>query len=298
VTPSRLRTFLAVVETGSARAAAARLTVTESAVSASLATLQREVGVPLFSREGRGLRLTESGTAFTGYARRILGLIDEGLAAARQGVAPEYGRVRIGAVTTAGEYLVPGLLASFRRRHPDVEVTLDVGVRDHVLSALADHELDVTIAGRPLAGQITWATRANSLIVVAAAEHDPASDPAAATWLLREPGSGTRATTLALLNARQWRPRTLTLGSHGAVVASAVVGLGMALVSADAVAQQLAGGELRRVAITGTPLTRPWHVVTSATPTASTRLFLGHITDHTAAGSLAFARRRGRPASG
>src|ERR1700691_1163048 len=111
MTPSRLETFLAVLDGGSARAAAQRLSVTESAVSASLAALHREVGVALLVRQGRGLALTEAGQVLAGYARRILGLMTEGVAAAREGVRAERGLVRLGTVATAGEYLVPGLLA-------------------------------------------------------------------------------------------------------------------------------------------------------------------------------------------
>src|SRR5947208_15795169 len=145
MTPGRLQTFLAVVEHGSARAAAAQLSVTESAVSASLAALHREIGVALLERSGRGLRVTESGLIFADYTRRILGLMDESLAATRHGRDAESGRLRLGTVTTAGEYLAPGLLASFTRRYPDVELTLDVDVRDHVLARLADSQLDVVI---------------------------------------------------------------------------------------------------------------------------------------------------------
>jgi len=299
VTPSRLLTFLAIVESGSAKGAAARLSVTESAVSASLAALHREVGVTLFERSGRGLRITEAGRVFADYARRILGLMDESVAAARQGVSAEHGRLRLGAVTTAGEYLVPGLLASFRRRYPDVEVTLEVGVRDHILSLLADHQLDVVVAGRPLQGLdlVTRATRANSLIVVAAPS--AGADLATSTWLLREPGSGTRDTTLALLEALQIQPPMLALGSHGAVVASAVLGLGVTVVSADAVAHHLHNGDLRPLTVRGTPLKRPWHALTTAAPTATTRLFLRHLTDPAAAGELAFhIQRQARVAKG
>ncbi len=301
MTPGRLRTYLAVVEHGSARAAAAHLSVTESAVSASLAALHREVGVTLFARHGRGLQLTEAGGVFAGYARRLLGLMDESLAATRQGRDAEHGRVRVGAVATVGEYLAPGLLATFTHRYPHVELTLDVGVRDSVFARLADHRLDVVIGGRPPTGRalVTRATRSNSLVVVAAGGSTP--QLATTTWLLREPGSGTRDATLALLAALQIDARTLTLGSHGAVVASAVLGLGVTVASADAVAQHLAGGQLQSLSVRGTPLDRPWHAVTSATPTATTRLFINHLTDPDHAGDLAFrpvrAARPGRSAA-
>jgi LysR family transcriptional regulator, low CO2-responsive transcriptional regulator len=297
VTPSRLENFLAVVDCGSARVAAQRLSVTESAVSASLAALHREVGVTLLERCGRGLRLTEAGRIFADYARRILGLIDEGVAAARQGVSADRGLVRLGTVATAGEYLVPGLLASFRRRYPQVEVTLEVSVRDKVLALLADHRLDVVIAGRPLAerGLVSRATRANRLIVVAGP--GSATELSAVTWLLREAGSGTRDTTLALLDSLEIDPPTLALGSHGAAVASAALGLGVTLVSADAVAGHLERGELRPVPVAGTPLDRPWHATTGGSPTATARLFLRHITDAEQVGGLAFVPQPSSPTS-
>jgi DNA-binding transcriptional LysR family regulator len=278
VTPARLQSFLAIVDTGSARAAASQLHVTESAVSASLAALQQEVGVALFDRHGRGLRLTESGAVFAAYARQILGLLEESVVAARSGAAPEFGRLRLGAFTTAGEYLLPGLLADFRTAFPDVEVTLEVGVRDHILQRLSDHHLDVVVGGRPLPGRgmVSRATRDNSLVVVAAPDY--VADLAEATWLLREPGSGTRATMLALLESLGIAPPTLSLGSHGAVIASAVLGLGVTLASADAVAWYLEEGELTQRHVAGTPMSRPWHLLTTSNPTATTDLFVDHLT--------------------
>src|SRR6478672_13709341 len=82
MTLGQLRTFLAVVGTGSVRAAAERLVVTQPAVSAALGSLQEELGVALVARDGRGLRVTPAGEAFADYARRALGLLDEGVAAA------------------------------------------------------------------------------------------------------------------------------------------------------------------------------------------------------------------------
>ncbi len=294
MTWSRLRSFVAVADTGSVRAAAVSLSVTESAVSAALAALQGELGAVLVERQGRGLRLTEAGVTYADYARQILGLLDEGAAAATQGTDPEQGTLRLGAVTTAGEYLLPGLLSSYLAGHPGVEVTLEVGVRDRVHELLTTHQLDLVIGGRPPRGRglVTRAMRRNSLVVVAAPALRP--DLMATPWLLREPGSGTRATTLGLLDALEIDPPRLALGSHGAVVASATLGLGLALVSQDAVRRQLSAGDLVVVPVPGTPLLRPWHAVTGRAPTATTRLFVAHLLDHDAAGDLAFQRPTSR----
>ncbi|MGH7756353.1 MAG: LysR family transcriptional regulator, partial [Vulcanimicrobiaceae bacterium] len=73
--PSQMHTFLAVIETGSVRAAADRLVVSQPAVSSVLGALQRELGVRLFERAGRGLRPTPAGHAFALDARRIGALL-------------------------------------------------------------------------------------------------------------------------------------------------------------------------------------------------------------------------------
>jgi LysR family transcriptional regulator, low CO2-responsive transcriptional regulator len=278
-TDARLRAFVAVADAGSVHAAAARLMVTDSAVSAAVAALIREVGVPLLERQGRGLRLTSAGRIYAGHVRTILGLHDEALAAARGDADPEHGRVRVAAVTTAAEHVLPPVLASFRQRHPGVDLALDVGPSDHVWGLLAGWRADLVIAGRPPRSLdvAVRAVRRNSLVVVGAPGTAGAPDALRATWLMREPGSGTRATCEALLAALDADPRTLTLGSNGAVVAGAVAGLGVTLMSRDAVRAPLAAGDLVELAVPHTPMIRPWHAVTRPRVPAAAGLLVAHL---------------------
>lgn len=278
-TESRLRTLVALAAAGSVRGAATRLTVTESAVSASVAALARELGVPLVEPAGRGLRLTASGTVYARYARQVLGLLDEGAAAAVQELDPERGRLRLAAVTTAGEHLLPALLAAFRRRHPRIALVLDVAPSEQVWDLVISHEADLVIAGRPPAGAEARvvAVKPNELVVVAAPTVAEAFDWASTPWLLREQGSGTRITAEAYLTSLDVAPPQLVLGSNGAVVAGAVAELGAALVSRDAVTEQLGDGRLVAVPTPGTPLRRPWHAVTGAYSGAATWLFVRHL---------------------
>lgn len=279
MTESRLRTLVALAAAGSVRGAAGKLTVTESAVSASIAALARELGVPLVEPAGRGLRLTPSGTVYARYARRVLGLLDEGAAAATQELDPERGRLRLAAVTTAGEHLLPALLAGFRRQHPGVALVLEVAPSDQVWDLITAHEADLVIAGRPPAGVDVRvvATKPNELVVVAAPAVAVAFDWALTPWLLREQGSGTRATVEAYLRSQDVTPPQLVLGSNGAVVAGAAAELGAALVSRDAVAELLTDGRLVEVPTPGTPMRRPWHAVAGAYSGAATWLFVRHL---------------------
>lgn len=278
-TNARMRAFVALADTGSVRAAAARMVVTESTVSAAVRALAEEVGVPLVERDGRGVRLTRAGHRYAGYARQVLGLLAEASAAARGEADPERGRVRIGAVTTAGEHLLPGILASFRAHHPGVALGADVAPSAAVWPMLAHHEVDVVVAGRPPpgSGSRVRAIRDNTLTVVGAPSLVAGFDPATATWLLREHGSGIRATWSTLVDDLQIDPPHLIMGSHGATVEAARAGLGATLVSREGVRALLAQGALAELPVPGTPLSRPWHVVTHTDPTASTELLIGHL---------------------
>ena len=281
-TVARLRTLVTVADAGSVREAARRLTVTESAVSAALSALAREVRVPLVERDGRGLRLTASGRAYSAYARAILGLHEEGLAAARGDRDPERGRVRVAATATAGEYLLPSVLAGFLSHHPGVDLRLEVGSSERLWAMFAAHEADLVIGGRPpghVGDAFSRAMRPNLLVVVAAPGLAAGFDIGRTRWLQREAGSGTRATGEALLSGLDADPPRLTLGSGGAVVACAAAGLGATLVSRDAVSRQLENGELQEVAVPGTPLRRPWHAVTHGRQPGATALLVRHLLD-------------------
>ncbi len=279
MTESRLRTLVALAATGSVRGAASRLTVTESAVSASIGALARELGVPLVEPVGRGLRLTASGAVYARYARRVLGLLDEGAAAAVQELDPERGRLRLAAVTTAGEHLLPALLVEFRRRHPAVALALEVAPSAQVWDLVSAHEVDLVIAGRPPSGVEAHvvATKPNELVVVAAPPVAEAFDWTSTPWLLREQGSATRTRVEAYLRSQHVAPPRLVLGSNGAVVAGAVAELGCALVSRDAITELLSDRRLVTLPMPGTPLLRPWHAVAGMYSGASTALFVEHL---------------------
>lgn len=283
MTLRQLATFLELARSGSVKGAAERLFVSQPAVSAAIGSLQRELGVALVSRAGRGVRLTESGAVLAGYARRIQGILDEAAVAAVG--AGARARVRLGAVTTAGEFILPSAIAVFRAHRPDAEVSLEVTNRAQVWERLEAHEVDLVVAGRPPDGRglHTRGLRPNELVIVAAPELASKPCPLAAhTWLLREPGSGTRATVEQYLAAQGIAPNTLTLGSNGAVREAVAVGLGVTLISRDAVVSELSSGRLVVVEAAGLPMQRSWHIVTrgeTELPGAATP-FLDHLIAH------------------
>ena len=287
MTFNQLRTFVEVATAGSVIEAATALTVSPPAVSAAVGSIEKELGIQLVERAGRGLVITPAGVVFARYARQVLALLETGKAATAEALDPERGQVRLAAVTTAGEHVVPRFLASFRDRHPQAGITLEVGNRDRVWEALEDHEADLAVGGRPPGGGrfVTLATRPNVLVLVAAGTGTPSvrevdmDTLSRSVVLLREGGSGTRGTAEELLDELGVDPPTLTLGSNGAIRESVQVGLGITLISRDAVARELDEGTLQEWRCAGIPRQRAWHVVARANEhlPATAGLFLTHL---------------------
>jgi DNA-binding transcriptional LysR family regulator len=260
-----------VARAGSVRGAVERLLVSQPAVSAAVAALEREIGAPLVARQGHGLVLTPAGETLAGHAARILGLMDEARSAVREAGAPGTGRLRLVAVTTAGEHVLPLLLRTFRARHPGVEIVLEVGNRRTVWERLRDREADLAVAGRPPAGSglVGEPFRRNDLVLVGppGPRRRRSLEPeelAGETWLLREPGSGTRENAEEWLSGVGLAPPTLTIGSNGAIVRLVSLGLGVTLISMDAVRREVGEGDVRVLPVRGLPLRRHWHAVVRA----------------------------------
>jgi LysR family transcriptional regulator, low CO2-responsive transcriptional regulator len=255
--------------------------VSQPAVSAVVSALQREIGARLIERDGRRIRLTEAGRRLERYARRLLALLDDAVDEVRAADARAHPRARVGAVNTVAEYVLPTLLRAVRRALPNLDVQLDVSTRAYVWERLAVAETHVVIAGRPPLEETfrTIATRRNEIVVIAPPERAVTLESLAhETWLLREPGSGTRALSEEFFEQLGIAPEArLTIGSNGAIRECVRVGLGVSLVARDAVQRELEAGVFVEVATPLTPLERAWHIVVNAQtplPDAASR-FLG-----------------------
>jgi DNA-binding transcriptional LysR family regulator len=138
-----LRSFVAIVDTGSMLNAAEHVFVTQSALSLQIKRLEELVQQPIFTRDGRRLTLTGAGTTLLGYARRVLALHDEALAAIATGDFA--GPVRIGMVQDFGDLLLTGLLARFTELHPDAQIFARVAGTAELQTMLDRGQLDLVV---------------------------------------------------------------------------------------------------------------------------------------------------------
>ncbi|HWP34955.1 MAG TPA: LysR substrate-binding domain-containing protein [Thermodesulfobacteriota bacterium] len=267
----QLRVFQAVARRLSYTQAAADLGRTQPAVSAQIRQLEARLGLDLFEQVGRRVHLTAAGRELLAAVQRLFAAVDDiaQLAAELKGV--RRGSLRVGAVSTAGEYIVPPLLGIFHRQHPEVDVNLVLDNRAGILRRLYDNELDFAVMGRVPPGSTLDGEPVlpNFLVVVAPAGHPLARKrrlPLAAlrdeTWLMREEGSGTRIAVEAHFEEHGFAPtKRLTLSGSNAIKQAAAAGLGVAVLSRAALELELAARRLAILDVEGFPLERPWHIV-------------------------------------
>ena len=145
-----MRSFATGIELGSFAQAAERLNRSTSAVSSQLKKLEQQAGTPLLRKAGRGMALTEAGEVMLGYARRLLELNDEAVAAIRG--AELEGRVRLGLQEDFGESLLPAVLGRFARAHPRLRIEARIARNAELLDGVNKGRLDLALAWETGAG--------------------------------------------------------------------------------------------------------------------------------------------------
>ena len=290
ITLRQLEVFAEVVRCeGSVTQAAARLYVSQPSVSDTLRALERTLDVRLFAGRGKARALTAGGVIYWDYTQRILGLIDESAQAVADLAERPRGRLSIVAVPTAGEQLVPRVLRSFVDAYPDVNVTLMVANRADATEVLRDGSADLAIMGHPPAGLGAKDQRFgdNRLVLVCSSSHELAAtrpglpEIALRSFLLREQGSGTRATIEELFASEGLElTHTMVLGSNNAVLAAVREGLGLAIMPEVAVAEGIDDGGIVVLDTAPFPILRSWHIVwlTTRPPSSPAAAFMAMMT--------------------
>jgi len=251
ISPRQLEVFTAIVSAGSVRAAADQLGLTQPAASMALAELERLLGVPLFDRHRRRLRLNQHGMDLLPCARDVVERLRE--LAGAVGRAPG-GTLAVGASNTIGNYLVGDLLGGFVAAYPRVKLSLRVANSAEILAGVLDFGLDVGCIEAPLAHadveSIPW--RQDRLKVCVRADHPlarrrrvRAADLRGQRWILREAGSGTRSIfEQASRDVLGPLDVALELGQSEAIKQAVVAGLGIACLPEAAIGDALAARRL------------------------------------------------------
>ena len=267
----QLATFQVVAKHCSFVRAAEELHFSQPAVSAQIRHLEKSLGVKLFDQIGRKTHLTQAGEELFLYSQKIFSVIDETLEIMEALRSPYHGRLGVGADTTVGSYVIPGLLGKFHQIYPQVEISLQVLNRLMLIDALMNNRIEMAVMGvvpddmpveiEPLAY--------NPLVLVSAPTHRLAGIKNVAIeelgrehFLLREPGSGTRAALeSALRDAGVPLHVSMEVGNNSAIKQGVAAGLGIALISQVALDMELETNRLVILDVEGFPIIRQWRLV-------------------------------------
>jgi DNA-binding transcriptional LysR family regulator len=266
----QLRTFVAVAELRHFARAASLCNLSQPAVSHQIALLEEEVGAVLLNR-ARRVSLTVAGEVFLEEARRILGAVDRAHERMQEVARGAVGRIRLGATPTPGLYLLPALLATYRREHENYDLRFEICPLHTIAERVARNDLDMAVVAGPLpSGELQARGLLVDELVIIAQPNSPSARAKAVkpnqleaeTWLVREEGSDTRRQLAAWWHRQRLAPaRTMTFDNPEAVKRAVMAGLGIAMVSRLTVEEDLASRRVARVDIKATLPTREFFVV-------------------------------------
>jgi DNA-binding transcriptional LysR family regulator len=268
IDPRKLETFRVVALSGTISSAARALHLSQPAVSAQIRDLEAECGRPLLVRSARGVRLNDDGRRLLEHAQRV----EEALRAAADSVRGELdpgGELVLGASQTTAAFVIPPLVADFRRSRRDVSVRVEVGNTAAVLRWLAEGKVPLGLVEglRRAPGVRLERFLDDELLPVASSSAPPEllrvrrlADLEGVPIVWRELGSGTRAVVEQALRrvGAHGRPARadLTFGTNTAVKAAVLLGLGVGFLSRWAMRAELEAGRLRVLPIHGLEIRR------------------------------------------
>lgn len=269
VSMRQLRVFEAAATLRSFSRAADALHMTQPGVSMHIKELETHSGLPLFERVGRQLFVTEAGQELLLRAREILRSLKDAEEAFDSLRGLQRGRVNLAIVSTA-KYFAPRLLAHFRRLYPQIEIRLAVNNRDAVIELLGSNGVDLAIMGRSPGSLDTVAEpfAENPHIIIAPPEHPlaarrrvPESALSSETFIVREPGSGTRVAMQEFFDGRALKLNVgMEMASDETIKQAVMAGMGLSFISRHTAELELQTGRLVSLDVRGMPIMRHWHV--------------------------------------
>ena len=274
----RVQVFRAVAEQASFRRAAEQLHISQPSVSQHIRLLEEELGTRLLERTSTGVQLTHSGERLLNFARRSSRMSQLLLAEITHQEGQSAGTLRLAGSTTVAQYLLPRMLAGFRKDHPRIALTARSGNTQQVTGWVLAPEVDLgLIEGPPASKEVKVEPfLEDRLTLIIPCKHPWTGHTISmdqlrqASFLLREPGSGTRRVMEQALRRAGLRMNQLTiameLDTTGAIVSAVEAGLGVGIVSELAIRKELRLGTITTISVTGLVMKRAFSLIRKRGP--------------------------------
>ncbi|HIK54116.1 MAG TPA: LysR family transcriptional regulator [Synechococcales cyanobacterium M55_K2018_004] len=264
----QLKVFEATARHGSFTRAAEELFLTQPTVSMQVKQLTKAIGLPLFEQVGKRLYLTDAGRELFSTCQEIFNKLDQLEMTVADLKGMKQGKLRLAVITTT-KYFMPRLLGPFCQKYPGIDVSLTVTNHERVIDRLANNQDDLYVMSQ-LPEHLDIVAHPfldNPLVVVAPATHPLAHEKhislkrlAEETFIMREPGSGTRRAFQKLLDSQGLSVKVrLELGSNEAIKHAIAGGLGLSVLSRHTLITD--SSELTILDVEGFPIQREWYVV-------------------------------------
>ena len=266
-TLSQLNVFDAVARLGSFTKAAEELYMAQPTVSVQMKKLAESVGLPLIEQIGKNIHLTEAGRVLHAACNDVFSTL-AGVERALDNLRGlKTGRLQL-AVSTPGKYFAPRMLAAFVKEHPNVEVSLQIHNSDALLERLSRNLDDLYIFASPPEDKnlVTQVILPNPMVPYASAEHPLAREKnipferfAAEPFLIREPGSGTRAIARQAFAEHGCELKVrMELSTNEAIKQAIIAGLGVSIMSRYTLGLDVSHEQLTVLDVKGFPIERNW----------------------------------------
>lgn len=252
MTLEQLRIFVVVAELEHVTMASKKLNVTQSTVSAAIKSLEERHDAMLFHRIGRRVELTEVGRVFLDEARAVLGRVASAELTLTEFGSLKRGVLRLVVSQTVASYWLPEYLVSYRKRYPQIEIDLVIANTKQVVQSVIAGTAELGFVEDNIEEEelVRIPLIHDQLVLVGTNTVEQVDNEwlQKASWVMREPGSGTRAIFEETLKARGVDPKllnvVLTLPSNESVRAAVESGAGFAVLSWLVVARALVLGTL------------------------------------------------------
>jgi DNA-binding transcriptional LysR family regulator len=270
-----LEVFCKIMELRSFSRAAEAVLLTQPTVSGHIKTLEEEVGLRLFDRAGRTVTPTRAGELLHGYARRILALREEAQQAISEHKGGLRGHLAVGGSSIPGAYILPPLLAVFKREHPEVSIGLHISGSHEIVRSVIEGAAEVGMVGaRFEEGRVQYEPFAeDELVLAVGAGHAwarrstvPPAELAGQAFIMRERGSGTRKVMEETLAHHDLDPSSLHVAlevtGNEAVRQAVKAGAGVAVISRRAIEDDIRCKLIVALRLQGLRLVRDVFLVT------------------------------------
>jgi DNA-binding transcriptional LysR family regulator len=270
-----LEVFCKIVELRSFSRAAEAVLLTQPTVSGHIKALETELGLRLFDRAGKTVTPTRAGEILYGYARRILALREEAQQAINEHKGGLKGHLALGGSSIPGAYILPPLLAAFKREHPEVTISLHISGSRDIVRGVIEGTYEVAMVGaRFEEGRVHYEPFAQDELVLAVPAMHPwatrstvrLTELVGQPFIMRERGSGTRKVMEQALTDHAVDPGSLRVvlevTGNEAVRQALKAGAGISVISRRAIEDDIRHKTVAALRIHGVRLVRDFFLVT------------------------------------